>query len=207
MKTVLLGTILSANAFFFLACGKSDRGGNSGDNKLSIPEYTPLAGGSLTSAADSVTGTGSLIFKLPLGEVGSAKNYNLTFSIEEGGSLTLASHATDKLASGAEIVLTRSDKSLSLKLKASGATTTAKTLDNFDASKAVTLSIDVHNGETPAHILVWKDGVQNPDDDNAVFNSDADGATPGNGAGTFWGLSLEKATVTEATPAEARFED
>jgi hypothetical protein len=207
MNQFVLGAVLIANAFYFVACGKSDSGTGGGERKLSGQDYTVLGEATLTSATDSVTGKGSLIFKLPLGEVGSAKNYNLTFSLEDGGYVTLASHTTDKLSSGAEVVLTRSDKSLSLKLKASGGETTAKTLDSIDASKAVTVSIDVHNGETPAHILVWKDGEKSPSDDNAVFNSDADGATPGNGAGTFWGLSLEKATVSEAALAEARFED
>lgn len=80
-----------------------------------------------------------------------------------------------------------------------------KVLEGVDAAGAITIGVDVHNDESPAHVLVWSGS--DFAEDAAAFNSEGDGAAPGQGSATFWGLKLAKANVTAATIGDAKFSE
>lgn len=69
----------------------------------------------------------------------------------------------------------------------------------IDASGPIRLQFDVHNNETPAHVLAWnRDLGDSFTDATAVFNSEENDNSPGIGSGTRWGVRLSGATVTRA---------
>lgn len=202
---LLAAIALSLNA---QGCGKSSSGSSPVTEKtLDGKTYIVSDSGTLTSTPEELTGTGSVIFKEPVGEIGSNKNYALTFTVEEGHSLQLLSHSSNKLAGGVFVKLNRDAAKLSLTLSAGGKETAPKVLEGIDASAEISLWIDIHNSEDPAHILIWKEGQDDPTEDNAIYNSDADGATPGKGSDGFYGLILNKATVKNLSVKEPKFAD
>lgn len=204
MKTFLL-TMVQTVALT-VGCGKVESGkdettGNRFDGKdyLNVSENQP-------DATDSaLSGSGAVVFKSPLGETGSDKNIRLVFSLTEAGALDLVTHAQESLQNGNTIRLQRNGEILQVVLVGKDGQTEARPLKNINATGTITLLVDIHNSESPAHILIWGDGQADPDDDNALFNSDADATTPGRGTGNFWGLSLKQATVTSASLQEALF--
>lgn len=194
--------------FFFLivlgACGGDDDNGST-TVSLDGAGYVVITPGSLQHNSDNVAGSGSIVFNDPLSGIDTKHSYALSFTIEDGGSLTLGSHATNQLASGVNVVLSRSGSALSVILQAEGGQTdvSAAFAGIVDASGPINVQIDVHNDEAPAHILAWTG--QSFDEADAIFNSEEDGDAPGNGSGNFWGLILQNATVNTAEVGDAKF--
>jgi hypothetical protein len=153
-------------------------------------------GGVLDGKAYVRTADGAYVFKDPLGEVGSNKGYRLTFTAEDGGSVTLVSHADRALAGGLALTFRRSGAELAFSMTAGETTTEPKTLAGVDVAGAVSLAVDVHNEESPAHVVVWTAAQEEPSLENALYESERDGDAPGNGTDALWGLRFEKATVT-----------
>ncbi|MBP6217255.1 MAG: hypothetical protein KA436_01565 [Oligoflexales bacterium] len=191
------------------ACGKksNDAAPTASEGALNGKNYLIVDAGSLTLTGSELSGSGRVVFNDPIGEVGSNQNYSLTFTVDDGAALELVSHSDNKLENAVTIKLVRSGAKLSVSLLADGKETAARVLDGVDASTDIKLWVDVHNSESPAHVLLWKAGQSNPNDDNALYNSDADGETPGRGAAGFYGLILNKAVVKELTLGNAKFAD
>jgi hypothetical protein len=187
------------------ACGKDSDGDDAGaaTGKFAGKDYVVLEQGDLAASEAAISGSGTIAFKDPVGELGAKKDYALTFTLEDGGSLDLVAQADEKLEHGVGVSLRRTGAALSVVLAADGEEAAAKTLAGVDAAAAMTLHIDVHNDESPAHVLVWSG--TDFSEDAAALNSEADGATPGQGDGTFWGLRLMKASVTAADVGGAEF--
>ena len=79
-------------------------------------------------------------------------------------------------------------------------------LSNINAARVLNLQIDVHNSESPAHILVW-DGLESSfTEDNALLNTEELDAAPGNGLGQRRGFVLKNATLLKAVASEEKFE-
>ena len=117
--------------------------------------------------------------------------------------------ASKTIDEGVALTFSRKGKVLSATLAASGKTVdVSKNFSALDASAEVSVLVDVHNGETPAHVLAWKGDTASPSEQNALFNSEkaGDGESAGNGKGTFWGLALSKAIVKNAAASDAKFE-
>ncbi len=173
------------------------------DGRLGTNAYVVADAGDLQRADTHLKGSGAVAFKQPLGELGSKKSYDLAFTLDDGGSVTLITQADQKLENGVVLVFTRVGAGLSVALGAAGQIGEAKPLDGVDAASALRIVVDVHNDESPAHVLVWADAEFG--EEKAVFNSEEDGPTPGQGTGTFWGLRLAKAQVTTAVLGDPKF--
>lgn len=188
----------------FSACGNDN-----GTTTLSLngAEYVVVTEGTLQNSSSSITGTGSLVFNDPLDAIPSKHSFTLSFTLEEGGSVTLVSHATDSLQNGINVLFARNGTTLTVTLTAAGSNNdVSSAFTTVDASGTVTLQFDVHNDEEPAHLLAWTGDEFHEED--AIFNSEEGGSeTPGNGSGTYWGLILAKATVETAAVGEAKFHE
>ncbi|MCO5143159.1 MAG: hypothetical protein M9962_08730 [Oligoflexia bacterium] len=125
----------------------------------------------------------------------------------------MASHANESLNNGFEIEFLRQGKgnsSLKGKLFAQGQTW--EVTNQFDAIHAddfIQLQIDVHNDESPSHIIIWN--RSNGDDfseGSAVLNSaeEIDGS-PGIGVGTRWGVKLNNGALFRAEKMDPKFEE
>lgn len=216
MRTFTTASLLllaSTSAVVLSSCGGDDDASSaspsSKEGKVGTTEVLLLSETGLAFSGTTLSGSGSAIAKNPLGEVTDEKNLAVTFTVEDGGSLSVHAFASKSLQDGVVLTLSRNGTKLLAALVAGGKSVDiSKTFVALDASKEVSVLIDIHNGETPAHVLAWKGGTASPSDQNALFNSEkaGDGESAGNGKGTFWGLVLSKAVVTSASVSDAKFE-
>ena len=70
-------------------------------------------------------------------------------------------------------------------------------------SQQIALNFDVHNDETPAHVLVWK----NSDTTDLLIDTEEGTAAAGNGQDNLWGLILNAAKITRAEVRTAANEE
>ena len=196
--------ILLVSAMGLNSCGSSP----SSTYSLNGIGYSVVTAGTLLHNGTSVSGTGAIVFSAPLSETRSNNGFLLTFTLDDGGKLELVSNATAQLTSGVTVRVVRSGAAVTITTLIGDASTSFSAPFNsgsVDATGSITLQIDVHNFESPAHILAWDSTVTAPfDEDNALFSSNA---TAGVGAGSFWGLVLENAVVSAASTLDARFSD
>ncbi len=202
MYKAVLGLIALILAVNLLSCGSTSATGDTlGGQKIVVVEA-----GDLTKSDSSISGTGSFVFNTPLASLDSKDSYRIVFTLQKGGSLSLATHSDTALAGGLNIVLSRgaeADTYTAKMVRASGET--AMTAVTGDATGDITLQIDAHNDETPAHVVVY------PGSDATftapIFNSESDGAAPGNGTATYWGITLTKAGITSAVRSDPKFSE
>jgi hypothetical protein len=186
------------------ACGKSD---SKNEDKLSFSgyEYIVKSTSSPVVTDGELTGEGSIAFVEPLGSVSSNKNFKISMTLEDAGFVELKTFANAELGASIGLKLSRAGDTLLLVSSAENKVAEPIILKGLAVSGPLSLSIDVHNSETPAHVMLWSSSESSPTDDNSVFNSDADGEIPGNGAGTFWGLSLKSSSISAASTGDSVF--
>lgn len=198
-KTSLIVT-LSVLATLLPGCGSNT---STVADTLGGQKYLSVDAGDLVRTDNSISGSGSIVFNSPLSDTDSNNSYRLTFTLQDGASVSLVANSTEKLESGVSVKFSRSGTKLSVSVG-----TGTKELSGVDASGTLTYQIDVHNKENPAHILVWDSSVKSGwSEDNAKFNSKVDAPASGHGAKYHWGLSLSKATVTEALLGSVKLPD
>jgi hypothetical protein len=160
--------------------------------------------GTLTATETSLSGTGSLVAETPLSGASSNNSFRLTFTLQDGGSVSLFANSTAALADGIEIEMKRQGSALEVHVKKGGTDFDASSsFTSVSATAAVTLQIDVHNSESPVHLLVWGESTTDFSESNTLLNEEA--STPPSGTGTYWGLELENATVTSAAAGTQKF--
>lgn len=192
-------TFLAAASILVSGCGTEA-------TVRSVDEATLLSG-SLTSTADTLSGSGSAVFNTPLSGVSSKQSYALTFTLSDGGSLQLHSNASNALASGVYVEFSRSGAALTVKLKqGAGETDVSAAFSGVSASGTISIVVDVHNDETPAHILAWT-GTSYTEGAATLNSEDSGNNAPGNGTGQYWGLVLSNATVTRANKGDPKFSE
>lgn len=145
-----------------------------------------------------------------ISSVSSGANFEFHFSVTDGGSFTVFAFANSSLTNGIAIRFTRTGGSLSVLATAQGITQDWSPLfASVDASQQVVMTMDIHNNESPAHIMIWsgsKDGSMNHT--NTLYNSAEDSvdldydASPGNGSGRAWGFQADGATLINAKISE-----
>ncbi len=169
-----------------------------------------VVSGALEVSGSAIQGTGAVIFNSRYDQFKSGGSYALDFTLGDGGSVTVVSHANETLSSGFEMEYRREGAALKAALRAQGNTWSAgNNFNAIDAAGQLKFQIDIHNDESPSHVIVWNrlagDNFAAP---NAVLNSaeEVDGS-PGIGTGTRWGLVLKNASVTRADRSESKFED
>jgi hypothetical protein len=169
--------------------------------------YYLVESGNLERSESLLKGSGAMVFASPLDAISSQDNFTLEFSLAEGGSLALVTHSNNSLEKGITVQFDRAGTQLSTSLKADGSGTSDIVLEGLDASGTLTLSVDVHNNETPTHVLIWNAAQGSYDESDAVFNSEEDEASPGVGQGSLWGLVLRQAELKSVTRGEAKFKE
>lgn len=205
MKKIFFVLISSLLVF---GCGSSGGSGGSNNAQFSGLSYVEIGSGSLTKSSTSISGTGTIAFVDPLSAVSSGHNFHSTFSLQDGGSIALAGFATNNLDNSVSIRFSRVGSVLNVVLLADGGQTdVSASFASVDASGAISVYVDMHNNESPTHILVWPGSATAFDETTTLFNSEDDGAAPGNGAGTYWGFTLNQATLTQAQVGAAKFEE
>ena len=183
-----------------LACSKS-----SGSSTAAAA--TTTLSGSVQTTGSGYTGSGSLIYNTPLDSIQSGHSWALAFTLQDGGSLTLLSNTNNQLGSGVAVRFARTGAVLSVTLKAAGAETdVSSAFTSVDASGSMSLQVDIHNDETPAHVLVWS-GTDFSEGAALLNSEDAGNEVPGSGSGTFWGLELNNATVSTIERTSPKFEE
>lgn len=205
-KIVLLfGVSLS---LWMSGCSKSDSDNNSAqaiEGSLDGVSYIVADGSGLERSDTQLSGQGKVLFKNPLGEIGSKDDFALEFQLEDGGQLELLTHTDSAGNSGVSAVITREGAVVSIAWSAGGTVSEKKALEGIDAAGVIHLAIDIHNDETPSHNLVWDGSGNSFGEEDALSNSEEDFASPGKGSGTFWGLNLSKATVLSASVSAPKF--
>ena len=177
--------------------------------------------GALTSNGDTLQGTGTSIFRQPIdGGMASDAGYELLVELNDGGSVTLVSHAGAELQGGLEMRFTRRGSgrgSLQVSLTAGGRTVSTvnsvgiDVFGNIDASRPLWLQVDVHNDEAgEAHVLAWdlSEGIDHFTGANSILNTDTNmksNGSPGKGGGSRWGLILRQAVVKRANQGEGQY--
>jgi hypothetical protein len=222
MKTKLLSLAL---LLALTACGgggKNDSGPVGPTNRFGSQQLSTIGDSSdLSVSPGSLKGTGTVVFASQFPEVRSGGSVALNFTLEDGGSLTLVSHADSSLGNGYELEFRRlgtGSGSLKVTLRAQG--NRRDTTNNFgqdvfsgiDASLPMKLQIDVHNNESPAHVMVWSRLISDDFSETAAILNTEDeieksNGSPGIGSGVRWGLKLNRANVTGAEPSPPKFEE
>jgi hypothetical protein len=188
------------------ACGgSSDKGSTGGDGTFGGKAYQKVSDEGLSLSDDELKGTGTVLFRDPLGEVAGEKNISLDFSLEDGGSLSLVTYADTSLKNGVNLTFSRRGSSLNATLEVGSQKTDVRTVLSQDPFSKITLDIDVHNAETPVHVMVWNRGVTSYTSSNALFDSETSQMQiQGNGTASYWGVALTKASITKAVVTEAK---
>lgn len=160
--------------------------------RLGPTEYLTLGPHQLALAPAAIAGTGRVVVNTPITR--GQNNFDLRFSLQDGGKLTFVVLAKNDLTGGLEVTFERGPGD---SLRA-GYRIGAETFDisgDFPGVKVtgpVRVEIDVHDHP---HFVVWWNG--RPDRHDYTW-------TAGMPTTKFWGLSLEKASVTQAQIGPAR---
>ena len=221
MKTKFLSLAL---LMALTACGggKNDSAPVGPTNRFGSQQLSTIGDASgLSVSPGSLKGTGTVVFASQFPEVRSGGSVALNFSLEDGASLTLVSHADSALGAGFELEFRRlgtGSGSLQVRLRAQGNVRDTRNkfgqdvFSGIDASLPMKLQIDIHNDESPAHVLVWSRLISDDFSETAAILNTEDeveksNGSPGIGSGVRWGLKLNRAAVTGAEPSPPKFEE
>jgi hypothetical protein len=157
------------------------------------------------------SGLGAFVFNQSLTQsVGDSSSHALSFALSDGSSLEYVVYGDSKLESGLTVRFERQNKSLLVQLIGPSALAqtvdVSKSFEWVDASRIIDLQMDVHNDESPTHVLIW-DGLERSfNEENAKFNSEEmELPSFGQSPGAFRGFVLNKATVFKAVTSEPKF--
>lgn len=207
MKNILFLSL----TLLLAACGGGNQERAPASNGTGITfgnQSITVLGGAVESKNGLLLGTGSVLFGSSYNEFRSGGSYALSFSLTDGGSLTLVSHASDSLDGGWEITFLREGQTLHATITAQGSSEASDAFVGIDASEPISVQIDVHNNESPAHALAWDTSAgENFDETLALLNTETTDNSPGIGTGVRWGLVLRDATVSRADRSSPKFEE
>jgi hypothetical protein len=201
--------LLALTISVFSSCGSTEKKANSEEtsHEINKSKYLTVSSTDLSYEATSIKGSGTIVFESPLESIKSGSHFDLESALEDGGSVKLVGFSNNKLENGVLLSFSRSGEKLSVKLEAEGKIEDLSTKFADQKASSISLAVEIHNDEAPAHVLIWPGSETGFSEDAALFNSEEGPATPGNGTATFWGLILSKATVTKAENSDPRFEE
>lgn len=198
---------------FSVACNDdSSPSAQSTSGRIGKTEFVLKDSTSLSFEGSTLKGTGSALAKLPADELAGEKNFKMSFTINDGGSVELIAFSNDSLTNGVGVKFSRAASALKVELTGTeNPLNISSAFSDVSAEGTVAVHFDVHNGETPAHVIGWTTATDNPDGSNSKFDSERDedtfGAFAGKGSGTFWGLVLKDAQVNDADARGVKFDD
>lgn len=205
-------SFIIASILLLGSCGKKSSGSSTPDSgKVGDTEFVIQNSSTLNFAAEGLSGSGQVLARLPADELAGEKNFALSFTLQDGGSLTLGAFTTNTLVNGIQLKFERNANVLKVVVsKGSVSIDVSSKFAGVNASGLISVLVDVHNGEAPAHVIAWSTNIGNPSASNADYESERDedlGTIPGQGEGTYWGLILNNAKVSKADAGATRFED
>jgi len=206
-----LGVMFAAIVISASGCSKkdSDAATCSGGYQLESLCFKGQTNANLVFSSGSLSGTGSAVAVEPLSEkTAGGRNIAISFSIQDGGSFELRTFARNDLSGGIDIKFSRSSGKLNMSFKQGETASSAKELEGIDASAEVKLFIDVHNDESPAHVIVWN-GAGSFNKEQSLHNSEDSGAIQpaAQGLDKYWGVALNRATLSKVAVGEPKDED
>ena len=216
--------ILSSLLVFLASCGNDDS--TKEDGVFKGLSYSTIGESDLVSGENQIKGNGTILFTQPLGSIDSNNHFTFSFLLEDGQSISLVANAAENANNGFEFVVERSATTAEWKMVVgSESIDIDDKFKDIDITKEVRLAIDIHNKETPAHVIVWNGDNTEFKETNAIYNSaekheheegeheegeheegeheegeheHGESKSPGNGKGTFWGFKLSGATLNNA---------
>ncbi|MFT6877702.1 MAG: hypothetical protein ACI9US_003085 [Gammaproteobacteria bacterium] len=201
---ILLRGAVLASVLAITACSSDDD--TLAASTASI-EANTVVSGTPSVADNSISGTGSVIFTSSLGAVDSGRHLQVVALLDEGESFTIHAYADAQLANGIDLIVSRpTNTPTSLEVIVDGADISSA-FTGVAADQAINILMDVHNDENPTHVLIWPQGETEFGESTTLENSEDTGSVTSQGAGAFWGLTLDGADVTSAEASEDRFED
>lgn len=180
-------------SLFLVACGggyNPDKAALHTSEQAGSLKYIPL-------------GEGKGLMPDSLSEIQGSANFEMSFSLQESGSAVFYFFAKEGLNDGIAIEFKKEQGQLKVLASAQGVQQEWSSLfSGIDTSGVMTFTLDVHNNESPAHIMLWL-GSKNSslNHRNTVYNSAEDSldlnydAAPGNGLGRSWGFQLNNAEL------------
>lgn len=191
MKTIQKSFIAIIAVSLLTACGRDgveNPVADGANTTLMNGQQLLLTGSDIAGIQNKLIGTGKAVATAPLkGGTESGQHFAMSLSLEEGGSVTLFSHADNALENAVEIKITRAGDKLAVSVNGQDHSTE---FSKVDATQDFDIAIDIHNNEEPAHIVVWTGTAI---EENEVLNLEDSGA---NGTGAFWGVELTNAEVS-----------
>jgi len=175
---ILRGFLLAA-ILGITACASD----NDDNSSSSINEYTELSG-SLTSQGNSLSGDGSVIFTASLGANASGKHIAVVVALDTGDSITIHAYSNNQLTNGIDLMVSRpASTPTNLQVTLAG-TDVSSSFTTVAADQAISIVMDVHNDENPAHVLIWPAGESAFGEMTTLENSEDTGSVSSQGVGT-----------------------
>lgn len=194
----------------FVSCGSDDDdSGQIEGNSFSLGgnQYNIVENNGLASESGNVSGTGAFVALAPLGSTEEGGHYIIEGKLFSGSYVELSSNSTNRAASGVGIRFTNSGGELQVALVGNGASTDVTTSFSGRSPTDLSYRVEVHNDETPAHILVWPGDATSYTEETALLNSEEGISTPGNGSGSFWSIKMNNSSVTSLTREDEKFSE
>ena len=180
--TYLFKIVLVPVVLLVAACG-GKKSGDGGNQQQGGADYNKVSG-TIENDNGSLTGDGQLVFIDSLGSTDAQKSFGLTFSLENGASLTIHTFSSNKLEGGLDFEFKRNANNVVLKIDG----VEIKNDIGVGSDGALSVALEVHNNESPAHLIVEVGGSE-------IYDGTQGGWTQG--GGVYWGLTLKNAVVSD----------
>jgi hypothetical protein len=187
---------------FLCACGGGPNPDRDALNNIPVIQNVDGTKFELLSETDSLSfgngmlaGSGSVRFAESLGSAATNYNFLLNFSLNDGGELSLVTHATQSLTDGVVLKFKRTGATLSVYVTTGNVTDDwSSFFSALNASEPLSIAIDVHNNEPFTHLVFWDEQTNT----KLLDSGDDVNGTAGKGFGQSWGLILNNASVSKA---------
>jgi hypothetical protein len=210
--------IFALGLVFLAACGNGTREAPRGLVDLGGTQFRVVNGSCVRDAMNMLSGTCGVISPADLGGVSAGKSFALRFRLIDGGAVTLHAYSTN-LQGGVDLRFSRTGNTLKFRGTIGGQSVDhSHRFTNFNAAEEISLQIDVHNNESPSHVIIWgpsaapgfnvndklvdtaKCGLGNNPNDDCSTEWDI-----ASGTGSGLGISLESASLISVTVSPPKY--
>jgi len=205
----MLRLVIVFSCVFFSACGSSSNNNkeSSGTVLFDKIEFLEMENSTLEIEANLIKGAGAMVAVKPLQTIDSGNSFAISGILSAGSSVTLVTNADNKLMGGLEFVFSRKLDEIDGSVKFGNKTVSISDYLKVQDPEELNLILDVHNDESPAHVLIWASTVSEFSEETAIFNSEDAVVIPGNGTGAYWGIKSSQAEIAKLSISEPKFEE
>lgn len=162
-------------------------------------EFKVIKDNTLVFENNSISGSGRILALQTLQDAKSF-SFSLKFSLEDNGKIDFFAFANNQLEKAFVISVSRLGAKIKFELSKEGKVVDYSELEGvaeINAINSISLEIDLHNGENPAHMIMWNSAlVSEFNEQNSILNTaDEPKQSPGTGSGQFVGFELKDATL------------